>query len=134
MALTFSVAVAHTNSQANAEHKLQFLSAEYAKGAELEQVANEKKAMLEAQLQEAGRVLGADVVRRPRRASSTRESRAWMRIRPGRRYLRAPSPRLTRPTRHAAATPRTTAHAHSRGRSFMHARPCVSIHLPASFA
>ena len=63
MALTFSVAVAHTNSQANAEHKLQFLSAEYANGAELEQVANEKKAMLEAQLQEAGRVLGADVVR-----------------------------------------------------------------------
>ena len=40
--------MAHTNTQANAEHKLQFLSAEYAKGAELEQVANEKKAMLEA--------------------------------------------------------------------------------------
>jgi len=49
--------------QANSEHKLQYLAAEFDKGEQLERVANEKKAMLEAQLQQAAQVLGADVVK-----------------------------------------------------------------------
>jgi len=48
--------------QSNAAQKLQYLSAEYEKGQQLEELANQKKNALEAQLMEASRVLGSDVV------------------------------------------------------------------------
>jgi len=47
--------------QANAAQKLNYLSAEYEKGQQLEVAANQKKAMLQAQLMRAQQMLGADV-------------------------------------------------------------------------
>lgn len=47
--------------QGNAAQKLNYLSAEYEKGQQLEMVANQKKAMLQEQLMGAEKMLGSDV-------------------------------------------------------------------------
>ena len=47
----------------NAGHKLEYLSAEYERGEQLEMAAEQKKAVLESELLGVEKILGADVAR-----------------------------------------------------------------------
>ena len=47
----------------NAGHKLEYLSAEYERGEQLEMAAEQKKSVLESELLGVEKILGADVAR-----------------------------------------------------------------------